>query len=295
MMQRSLRMLFLIASLAYPGRALAQEPQGVIEHLEIAMWPEYDRPSVLVIYRFQLSPEGTLPMTVTLPIPAEAGEPHAVAWRDEAGRLLVADYTQEPAGDWVNVSIRMESRVGQLEYYSDLEFAGSSRSFNVAWPGDVTVGSLTYEIQQPVGADGMQVDPAPQGQSIGQDGLLYLRGELSGAGPVSIRTLYQKNSDELSAEIPALVQPEVGLAQNPILPWAIGGVGLALLAVGGFLYLRLSRSQTPSPVRRRRSRGKAAESQVEIDASPVYCHNCGTHAAPSDVYCRQCGTKLRQR
>jgi hypothetical protein len=296
-MPRAVITLILLIVLLLPGAVFAQDTP--IDHLEIAMWPEYDRQAVLVIYRFQLSPDSQLPMTISLPIPASVGEPHAVAWRDEAGRLLVADYTLESSGDWANVLVQMESLTGQLEFYVDLSIAGADRSFRVSWPGDVPVSALTYEVQQPVGASDLVIDPPPQGQSIGQDGLLYSRGSLATTGPISIQTQYQKQSDDLSAEIPALVQPDVPSGGSngidPNLPWIVGGIGLTMLAVGGFFYLRLSRGQTPSPSRRRRRRTRGESSQVEIDASPLYCQSCGTRASASDIYCRQCGTKLRQR
>jgi hypothetical protein len=295
-MPRAIKTLSLLLIMLLPATGFAQD--APIDQLEIAMWPEYDRQAVLVIYRFQISPEAGLPTTVSLPIPSSAGEPHAVAWRDESGRLLVADYTVEGSGDWSNVLIQMESFVGQLEFYADLTMAGANRSFQVSWPGDVPVSSLTYEVQRPVGATDLIVDPSPQGQSIGQDGLLYLRGSLSPTEQITVQTQYQKQNNDLSAEIPALVQPAVPSSGSggvdPILPWIVGGIGLAMLAAGGFLYLRISRRQTPSRARRRSRRTRSESSQVEIDASPAYCHNCGTGANPSDIYCRQCGTKLRK-
>jgi hypothetical protein len=300
-MSKFIKYFILLLVLAGPSGTHAQGSLATIDQLEIALWPEYDRKAVLVIYWFWLAPDSSLPANVSLPIPANVGEPHAVAWHDEAGRQFDADYTLQGSGDWVNVLIRMEGRKGQLEFYSDLEIAGSNRSFSVLWPGDVAVGNLTYEIQQPVGASDLIISPSPQEQSIGQDGLLYLRGSLAGTGQISIQAQYQKETDALSAEvpIPALVQPEAPtertVASAPILPWIVGGVGLAMLAVGGFFYLRLSRRQTQAPARSRRSRTKSEGSQVEIDASPVYCHDCGKRADHSDIYCRQCGTRLRHR
>ena len=175
-MFRAIKTFIFLLAFVFPSVTYAQD--ATIDHLEIAMWPEFDQRAVLVIYRFQLSPDSQLPATVSLPIPASAGEPHAVAWRDEAGRLLVADYTREISGEWANILVRIESLEGQLEFYSDLNIAGPSRSFALSWPGDVRVNTLTYEVQQPVGATDLIVDPSPQDQSIGQDGLLYLRGNL---------------------------------------------------------------------------------------------------------------------
>ena len=77
------------------------------------------------------------------------------------------------------------------------------------------------------------------------------------------------------------------------LPWLLGGMGAVLVAAGVIWYLRLSRP-APAPVERRPAR-RRRRAGAETEASPIYCHNCGTRAGPSDVFCRQCGTKLRRQ
>ena len=47
---------FVVAALALvligARAAFAQATTGPIEHLEVALWPEFDQPAMLVIYRF---------------------------------------------------------------------------------------------------------------------------------------------------------------------------------------------------------------------------------------------------
>jgi len=84
-----------------------------------------------------------------------------------------------------------------------------------------------------------------------------------------------------------------GLAQW--LPWVAGAVGAVLLAGGALWYWRMNQDDTR---RRSRPRLRPSRSQPgqpsEIDASPVYCQNCGAQAGVSDHFCRRCGTRLRQ-
>src|SRR3990172_8860380 len=54
---------------AAPARAQAAPS---IELLEIVLWPEYDRPAVLVIYRVTLSPDTAFPTQLTPPIPRKS-------------------------------------------------------------------------------------------------------------------------------------------------------------------------------------------------------------------------------
>ena len=78
-MKIALRFL-LVVLLAGLLKVPAQAQGGAnLERLEIAIWPEYDRPSALVIYKARLDTSVDLPAVVRLPIPASVGAPHAVA------------------------------------------------------------------------------------------------------------------------------------------------------------------------------------------------------------------------
>jgi len=291
-----------LSLLAAPARAQAV-PE--IDRLEVVIWPEYDRPAVLVIYRVDLSPETPLPTQLTLPIPASAGEPFAVASRNAAGDLFVANYTREVEGDWARLTIDVDEPGIQVEFYVDLEVSGSQREFNLTWPGGAELGSMAYEIQRPFGATDLVVTP-PGASSVRDDGLTYIQAELGpqdASSSVEIAINYSKSTPGLTIDALQPTGPlepaatgEVtlgGLAQW--LPWVAGAVGAVLLAGGALWYWRMNQDDTR---RRSRPRLRPSRSQPgqpsEIDASPVYCQNCGAQAGVSDHFCRRCGTRLRQ-
>ena len=91
----------LIAPLASPAKA-----QSVVEFdlLQVDIWPEYDRPEVLVIYRMSLADTVSLPAQISLHIPAAAGQPYNVANQDVDGMLYNLEYSLTPEGDWVRVT-----------------------------------------------------------------------------------------------------------------------------------------------------------------------------------------------
>jgi hypothetical protein len=291
-----------------PTRASAQAT-GEIEELEIALWPEYDRPAVLVIYRISLTPSVPLPASVRVPIPAEVGEPFAVAWKNAEGRLLLAEYEREVLGDWAEITVVSESHLAQVEYYADLSREGSIRDFIFQWPDGFGAGNVSYEVLQPLGAEDLIVSPPPEEPTIDEDGLTYLRGSLGdvgGAATFSIEITYSKADETLVVD--AFSTPESRPPPTPLaaeggtpdiaqfLPWLVGGLGALLIFLGGYFYFRMERGAKPRRSLRKPSRAKKAsgeEAGVEVDASPVFCHNCGTKASPSDHYCRRCGTPLR--
>ncbi len=277
----------------------AQGATAPIEHLEVALWPEFDRSAMLVIYRFELASDTPLPARVALPVPAASGQPHAVAWLSADGGLFDADFTTEASGIWTIVEIELPgSRSGQLEYYADMDFAGTTRSFLFDWPSGYELGGMSYEVQEPVAATDLAVSPAPDSEGLGDYGLNYLSAEL-GAQPVDsapvISVTYQKATPTLSIEsLQPLGQISVPIESQletlNILPWLAGAAGIVLLGGGAYYFVSQRR---PAPQRVPRRRGKRT-TDVELEASTIYCHNCGAAAGISDVYCRQCGTQLRR-
>ena len=289
----------LILLIAGSIHGSAQGATAPIEHLEVSLWPEYDQPAMLVIYRFEIAPDTLLPARIALPVPAASGPPHAVAWLSDEGGLFDATFTNESAGDWQIIEVELpESRSGQLEYYSDMDFADTTRSFLFEWPQGFELGGMSYKVQQPVTATELIVSPAPDGEGQGDYGLNYLTAEM-GPQPVDsapvISVTYQKANPTLSIDS---LQPlgqisapiEVQTDSPNIVPWLLGAAGIVLLGGGGYYFVSKRR---PAPQRVPRRRGKRT-TDVELEASTIYCHNCGAAAGISDVYCRQCGTQLRR-
>ena len=83
--------ILAISLVILAGHVQAQE-EPTLESLEIALWPEFDRPEVLVIYRGQLDADVALPALVEITLPARVGQPTAVAYVDEAGNASPAVY-----------------------------------------------------------------------------------------------------------------------------------------------------------------------------------------------------------
>ncbi len=300
--------LFTITSWLFP-LAVGAQSSPVIERLEVAIWPEYDRHAVLVIYRVHLLADTALPAQVRLPLPADGGEPYATAWLDDEGRLLVADYMSELQGEWNVITLTSQSLTAQLEYYIDYESSEQFRNYVFEWPEGFPVGSFSYEIQQPVGAEDLQINPVPDRSITGSDGLEYHQadlGQVLASQSVHIELGYSNPSNQLTADslvtapLP-LSSPVAAEGGTPdilqILPYLLGGLGLILAAGGGFLYIQ-SRRETQKKKRRPKSRSRVQpakpQEEASVDPSTIYCHQCGTKASVSDRFCRHCGVPLRR-
>lgn len=275
---------------------------------EVDLWPEYDRPNVLVIYHLTLSSQISPPVELSVRIPARAGDPHAVAVRQPDGALFSVVYEREVQGDWALITFTATSPDVQLEYYDpNLIQQDSARHYEFQWPGDYAVGSLVISVQQPLGASDMRISPGMGSGQTRQDGLVYYSAEVgaSQAGEdFSVTIDYQKTSDELSASS-LTVEPSAPITDSTAgrmsimqaLPWALGILGLVLILGGGIWYWQSGR-QTPSQESNHRRRKTSSSvstisTKEQADGDFVYCHQCGKRAGPNDRFCRVCGARLR--
>jgi hypothetical protein len=296
--------LWLFLALLFPLGTAAQNE--TLANVLVDLWPEFDRPTMLVIYHLTLSPQTSLPFQMELRIPASVGAPHAVAAKQPDGSLVNIPYQQKAENEWTRIVFQATSPEIQFEYYDpNLVKTGNQRSFRYTWPGDYAVQAFSLDIQQPNNANNMQVIPNMATPQEGSDGLTYYHvnvGSLSSGQVFEIRLQYQKPNDELSvsnmkvAPSAPLDDSTPGSMSLPsLLPWILGFFGLALIVGGGVWYWQSGR-QTARPVgeerSRHRPRGASTVSEAEEQGN-IYCHECGKRASPGDRFCRACGAPLR--
>ncbi len=305
-MRRWVLLLIFILIMLLPLGVHAQSSL-VLSTLQIGIWPEFDKPSVLVIYQMTLS-STTYPAAVSLRIPTSAGEPNAVAGRQVDGSLLTIDYTRQVTGEWAIINFTATTPEVQLEYYDPgLTKDGNARHYTYVWPGDYAVTQLTIQVQQPSGATDMRISPSLGVGAVGSDSLTYYTQDI-GAIPdgqnFQITIDYQKSNDVLSAEnLP--IEPSAPIPQGTAsdlnlttwLPWILGILGAGLI-IGGIVWFWQTGRQPPAS-RRSRRRSKAEAYQPEkssgSDEAAVYCSQCGKRALPGDQFCRSCGTPIRSK
>jgi hypothetical protein len=287
--------------LGISSAAAAQGPTQV-DSVKVSLWPEYDRPEVLVIYRVELPATTELPARVDLLIPPDAPELTAAAFGTGSAGLLNAEYTRRDGEQADVVEVVAEGPLVQIEFYLPLPMVDAQRQFSFTWPGGLTTSDFLYEVQQPTGAEDLQVDPTATTITPPDSlGLIYHQVDLgaqTAQDTPQISFSYSKNTSAMSASAPpagGLAQPEPAAAPSidvgGALPWVLLVAGVALLAAGLVYFLR-GRSEDASSRPRHRS-PKPRREDARVDASPVFCHNCGTQATAADRFCRQCGTALR--
>lgn len=291
--------------LLLPQIASAQAPT-TLEYLEVDLWPEYDRPEMLVIYRIRLAEDTELPAALRIRIPAAAGEPSAVAEASATGGLVYAEYTYDVVGDWGYVDVSASSTNLQIEYYDPgLVIDGSQRTFGYTWPGDYAVNELNVQVQQPPEARNVSISPSLGSGSTAGDGLVYYQaslGSLASGEGFDLELSYEKDTDTLtvtqlqpSQPQPTQAQPATGETSDlsDILPWLGVGGGVVLIGFGVYRYWQTANADAAVSKPKRHRRRKPGTSEAPAAGVAAYCHQCGTRAQGGDRFCRNCGAQLK--
>ena len=296
--------LIVLAYLVTGGTVQAQSPM-VFESMHIDIWPEYDRPDVLVIYRIQLDAQAKLPTQVSLRIPREAGVPYNLAWEDMDGSRYNLSYSSVVQEDWIKLIFTTPSALLQVEYYDPrLERGEEIRHFQYFWPGDHSVNNMSISVAQPRSATTMQIFPSFGASQPREDGLMLYSnniGEVNAGTSFRITLRYTKTDDELSVGLQEVQPVQLLDAATPgrvgvgtVLPWVLGGLGIFLLMAGVAGFLGTHEQNTLG----KRSRNRKVVIQASKLPQPstfdwTYCNQCGRRSAPADNFCRTCGARLR--
>lgn len=294
-MRKWLSILLLGVFLIFPSPTLAQS-QITFDKVQVQLWPEYDQPSMLVIFDFTVSKNILLPAQVTFRLPKDANV-IAVAF-EKNGTLIDANSSPtKQEGEWQILTITVDAvTTYHFEYYEPISINGRTRKFSYLWAGDYAVKAFNVKVQEPVDTISLTSDPALEKTQENRATFYSSKPvSLTAGEQFTLKLRYEKSSDALTvpaSQVQTAPIDETTSGRIPLssyLPYILGGVG-GVLIVGGLLYYFLSnreRAQKP----RRRTR---APSETESGASTVHCHQCGTRAKPGDRFCRVCGTRLRQ-
>ncbi|PKO12504.1 MAG: hypothetical protein CVU39_23760 [Chloroflexi bacterium HGW-Chloroflexi-10] len=296
-------LVFIILLLSIVSPVMAQTSIN-IDQMNVRIWPEYDRPSVLVIMNFFVDANIKLPAKVTINVPASTGGPELVAYRGLDEQLYMLDYDTQANGDWIAVTFTTPFAEIQLEYYDAFNVDGGTRSYQYRWYGDYAVNQFSFEVQRPMTATNMTFKESMGSAQVGPDGLTYYVnnvGTVESGTSFSLNMQYSKNDDVLSRSDTLSVEPSQPLTEEiegrqsfpQILPILLAVLALVLIGLGLYWYKQTTGKRLPNE-RANRSHGSRKAAVVSDTDDPIYCHQCGKRASGSDAFCRSCGTRLRR-
>jgi hypothetical protein len=323
--------LSIILCSASPYTAGAQSLPLQFETLTVSLWPEYDRPDVLVIYRAQLGVDTALPARLTFRLPGYVETMHAVAVKEDGVLVNVDPNSIELThqGNDLLFTFPTTSTEIQFEYYDSviLSKQDQTRQFTYTLSVPYAVETAVFEVQHPFRAEDFTLVPEPVDTRTGNDGLRYSRVEVTSLAPddiVGLFATYRRNTSELSVQsqgsgttdqpVDGLVTAESASVSSPwgYIASALGGAGVASLwwwwrESRQRAYVRQSRAGRRPPTSQkgghRRARRKGQEIHKQEDdrrpgpsiagSAARFCYKCGVALREDADFCHGCGTKRR--
>ncbi len=322
---KRLNMYFLLGLVAVLASIMPAAAQSLtIDQLVIQIWPEFDRPETLVIYKGQLAADVTIPATLKFDVPAGVGDMHAVAVMGPDGNLVNTAYDLTPVdASTAQLSFTVNNPRFQFEYYDPnlVVKEGVTRSLQYNGGTRLPINSLQIEIQQPTDAKNMEITPPADEVMTGSNNFVYYiyrRTKIKPGEFITLAGKYTKQTDALTTEMQVGI-PQPTTVAPPALPltmpmpnnWGVTlgyvllalGVGVLLIA-GGIWIFNSSRADEPEtePARRPgRKRGsppppkpvRPASAVTTAGAKGKFCPECGARYKPGAKFCHQCGAPRR--
>lgn len=288
--------------------AVSPAPGVKVASMSVDIWPEYDKPSVLVIYKGSLAAPLSTPTDFSILIPSGA-QLGMVGGIDKDGRHIHAAYQTHDRDDgMVEVSYKLDVPTFYMEFYYDPLGGGDQRDFTYSVVSPYDVGTLIVNVQQPRRVEGFHVTPYTPKVVQDDNGFEYfvIQSDDVPAGsatPVSIT--YRKTDRAPSVQPQSMAMTDTGGGGTPRQVWLLWAAAAALLVgVGGYMLFGGSAvsagvegRKERAPVRPRSGPPNPELSEArfsEPDERARFCTQCGSALEPEDHFCGRCGRATKR-
>jgi hypothetical protein len=299
-MKTAALMALALLALVSPASGRAENPASALQSLTVQLWPDYDRPAVLVMLTGTLPSSAPLPAFVTLPL-LPGAELNAVARADADGKLLADVVYTSDAG---SVSLSTPNSTFRVEFYVPYRVEDGARHFSFDWLAEVSVDALSVIVQKPVAATSFATQPPAAETATDAEGLTYHvlpTQAVAAREAFSVQLFYAAATDTLSAArrptaAPAAAATPPAAQASP--PRAVPAVEAGTRLDWGLLVAIVAAAGASMGITWRIARNRFAK-EVAGKTPPAaprparYCPGCGLPSGSSDRFCSGCGRELR--
>jgi mono/diheme cytochrome c family protein len=283
-----------------------------IARLRLSIWPEYDDPRVLIMFRGELAPRSTVPTSLTLPVPKGA-EIIGAGRISEQNELLLLPHRVTPGESHDSLEIDMVVSRFFVEFYYDPFVAGANKRFTYTLRATYAIERFEVDMQQPLHATNFTTDPPSSRQETNQRGFTFhwlVHRDIDPGEVKSFTISYTKTTPDPSVtkrqSPPTVVAQSRPTTSRTIL--AFGLLAGAAVLFGGCTWLWVGYRRRHkvmlfprgdlSPASQVQTESIAAETGVSNLGPPTtevdkFCSNCGCRLNPAYRFCPGCGRPLR--
>ena len=148
----------------------ATENLTEVNSLKIDLWPEYDKPMVLVMIDGWIAESVELPIEVRLPV-MEGGIVHMGCSITSAGAHIHESFKEGTDEDGNYVTFVLRERHFHLEYYYNSFSANPFRKFEFRFKSPFNISNAQAEIKEPLGSTGFILNPPSKFPMKNQSGV----------------------------------------------------------------------------------------------------------------------------
>jgi len=289
--------LTLIAGLsAQPGYAQTQSDIQ-LESVSLQLLPEFNRPSVYVIYEINLNEAQPLPQELLIEVPAEAQILNVLNFTPQ-GRPVELPYEESQIGFWKDLRLSpMAYRVRIAFQDPNLVRQGNERQYDLQWLSIYPVTALSVTVRRPLGASEITSQPVLNALEDLLEGYQYYSAEFGTvpAGEMFTLTLsYTKDTGAFPAlpVAPAVPIDDAAQGRTPspvsVILWLLlASVAIMIIVTLFHLWVRANLAD-------KRARIVQGVGILNPEKQFYFCHECGMRSRLGDSYCCNCGTELRK-
>lgn len=271
----------------------ATENLTEVNSLKIDLWPEYDKPMVLVMIDGWIAESVELPIEVRLPV-MEGGIVHMGCSITSAGAHIHESFKEGTDEDGNYVTFVLRERHFHLEYYYNSFRDTPFRKFDFQFKSPFNISNVQVEIKEPLGSTGFILNPPSKYPMKNRSGItihsINFGGVKIGEG-INLSAEYSKGDLVPSNKRNKISPPTVDTYK--LLTILFGSILFILLGYAAFRW-----SSAPSNTdKKRKKKSKKHKTRYQIKGESIksvrinFCSQCGSELKSPAHFCGVCGTK----
>ena len=287
----------LFAGLSVQSGYAQTQTEVQLESVNLQLLPEFDQPSVYVIYEINLAETLPLPESLLIEVPEEAKILNVLNFTPQ-GRPVELTYEEPQLGMWKDLRFSPTGyRIRVAFQDPNLVRQGNERRYELQWLSSYSVNALSVMVRRPLGASEILSQPALNAVADLLEGYQYYSADFGALPAGELFTFSFSYTKDIGSSpalpvVPAVPIDDTAQGRTPspisVIMWLLlASVAIMIIVTLYHLWVRASLAD-------KRERIVQGVGILNPEKQIYFCHECGMRSRPGDSYCSNCGTELRK-